>query len=271
MRPMRLPILVVVGLCVTVAFGQAAALRLGDTGQQVLMLQENLARLGFFQVSPTGYYGRLTYQAVKGFQISAGLSPDGVAGEKTLAAIELALARLGDRVSSRDGDGTVAMLAWNLVNQIWPRGTTARVYDIDSGRSFVAWRLYGSLHADVEPLTKHDTSMLKQIYGGRWSWDRHAVIVELGGRYIAASMNGMPHGHQAIYDNDFPGQFCLHFLGSRLHKNRRVDAVHQAMVLKAAKFGLNGLVRPAVTEASDAPPGDEGERPAAPAGTAEDE
>ena len=271
MRSRRLLILVLVGLCVTVALGQAAVLRLGDTGQQVLMLQENLARLGFFYASPTGYYGQLTYQAVKAFQIAARLNPDGVAGEKTLAAIELALTRQGDRVASRDGDGTVALLAWDLVNQIWPRGTTARVYDIDSGLSLVAWRLYGSEHADVEPLTKHDTSVLKQIYGGHWSWDRHAVIVELGGRYIAASMNGMPHGHQAIYDNDFPGQFCIHFLGSRLHKNRRVDSVHQAMVLKAARTGLSGLVRPAVTEDSDTPPGEEGERPADPAGAVEDE
>ncbi len=271
MRAVRLLFSIVLGLCATVALGQAATLRLGDKGQQVLLLQENLARLGFFHASPTGYYARLTCQAVKDFQRTAGLDPDGVAGAKTLAAIQLALERQTDRVTSRGGSGTVVMLAWELVDQMWPRGTTARVYDVDSGLSFVAWRLYGSEHADVEPLTKQDTYVLKQIYGGHWSWTRHAVVVELGGRYIAGSMNGMPHGHQAIYNNDFPGQFCIHFLGSRLHKNRRVDAEHQAMVLKAARTGLSGLARPADADAADGPPGEEAVGSAMPSGAVEDE
>ncbi len=234
----------VLGLCLLAVTGLAATLRPGDRGQDVLALQDGLARLGYFQASPTGYYGQLTTAAVRGFQSAIGLTTDGVAGERTLAAIQRALQ--SKQLASRGGGGSVALLPWDTVNQLWGRGTTVRVYDVDTGIGFLARRLYGSLHADVEPLTKHDTYLLSRIYGGRWSWARRAVVVELNGRYVAGSMNGMPHGAQAIYDNNFPGQFCIHFLGSRLHKNRQIDAEHQAMVLKAARVGLLGLVRPAV-------------------------
>ena len=230
------------------AVSLAAVLRPGQQSQAVFVLQENLARLGFFRGSPTGYYGQQTTTAVKDFQRQSGLAPDGVAGERTLAAIQRALSLRSDQVASRAGSGTVAMLSWETVNQLWRKGTTARVYDVDTGTAFVAWRLYGTLHADVEPLTKYDTYLLKRIYGGHWSWARRAVIVELNGRYIAGSMNGMPHGHQGIYDNDFNGQFCIHFLGSRLHKNRQIDADHQAMVLKAARTGLGDQIRPALED-----------------------
>ena len=51
---------------------------------------------------------------------------------------------------------------------------------------------------------------MKEIYG-EWSWERRAIIVVVGGRRIAASMAGMPHGAGLIKDNDFPGHFCVHF------------------------------------------------------------
>ncbi|MBO8126707.1 MAG: hypothetical protein H0Z38_05665 [Firmicutes bacterium] len=46
-------------------------------------------------------------------------------------------------------------------------------------------------------------------------------------------MNGFPHGFEHV-NNDFPGHFCIHFLGSRIHKTRRVDEDHQRMVMAAA-------------------------------------
>ncbi|MGQ9779501.1 MAG: peptidoglycan-binding domain-containing protein [Bacillota bacterium] len=234
----------VVGCLLVALMAEAAVLGPGDKGREVLILQEKLARLGFFRAAPTGYFGRLTQAAVKDFQRACGLKIDGIAGPQTMAAIEEVLSRQNAQLASRGGR-TVLLLPWELVNKMWPRGTTARVYDIETGISFLVRRLYGTEHADVEPLTKQDTYLLKQIYGGRWSWDRRAIVVELEGRYIAASMNGMPHGGQAIYDNDFPGQFCIHFLGSRLHKNRKVDAAHQSMVLRAARTGLRGVALPA--------------------------
>ena len=251
-RRTRRLLLVLFGLCFVAIMAEAAALGPGDKGRAVLILQEKLARLGFFRATPTGYFGRLTQAAVKDFQRAFGLEPDGIAGPRTMNAIEDVLSRQNEELASRGG-GNVLLLSWDLANRMWPRGVTARVYGVETGISFLARRLYGTEHADVEPLTKQDTYLLKQIYGGRWSWARRAILVELEGRYVAASMNGMPHGGQAIYDNDFPGQFCIHFLGSRLHKNRRVDAAHQSMVVYAARTGLRGLALPAREEAMEAP------------------
>ncbi len=244
MRWRRSSCLIMIGLCLAIASVQAASLRLGSKGPEVWALQENLSRLGFFGSAPTGYYGQATFKAVKSFQQVFNLTPDGVAGEKTLTAIAQAVSRQAD-TSSRD-PGVVAAVSWDTVNRIWKIGTTARVYDVDTGVSLTVWREFGHYHADVEPYTKYDTYQLLRIYGGKWSWERHAVIVELNGRFIAGSMNGMPHGQEEIHNNDFDGQFCIHFLGSRLHKNGRVDPVHQAMVAKAARIGINGIARPAM-------------------------
>jgi hypothetical protein len=43
-------------------------LKKGDRGQDVVALQKALALQGFFKVTPTGYYGDVTAQAVTAFQ-----------------------------------------------------------------------------------------------------------------------------------------------------------------------------------------------------------
>ncbi len=72
---------------------------------------------------------------------------------------------------------------------------------------------------------------MKMIYGGKWSWKRKAIIIELdNGRRIAASMNGMPHGGGAIRENKFYGHFCIHFKDSKTHVTGNIDMAHQIMV-----------------------------------------
>lgn len=125
-------------------------------------------------------------------------------------------------------------LDWfDKVDQIFEKGDVATVTDIATGNSFKVRRLYGRNHADSEPLTKEDTAIMKSIYGS-WSWNRRAIIVTIKGRNIAASMNGMPHGGEAIKNNGFKGHFCIHFKGSRTHAGNRSDKSHQAAVKKAA-------------------------------------
>ena len=129
---------------------------------------------------------------------------------------------------------SVEALSWGQVNRLFPRNSTATVTDVQTGLSFRIKRLYGSNHADVEPLTAQDTNVMRRIYGGSWSWDRRAVIVNINGRLIAGSINGVPHGGQSINNNNFNGHFCLHFEGSRTHGNNRLDSEHQNMVRRAA-------------------------------------
>ncbi|MUG97809.1 peptidoglycan-binding protein [Scytonema sp. UIC 10036] len=67
-------------------------LKLGDSGQEVRRLQEDLQQLGYFRANPTGYYGSTTQEAVERFQQNYGLTRSGVADSQTLARISDALA-----------------------------------------------------------------------------------------------------------------------------------------------------------------------------------
>lgn len=125
-------------------------------------------------------------------------------------------------------------LSWEEVDKIFHRYANATVVDVDTGLSFRVQRRGGTYHADVQPLTAKDTAIMKVIYNGRWSWRRKAVVLELGGRRIAASMNGMPHGSGAIRGNDFKGHFCIHFRDSKVHQSGKENLAHQMMVWKAA-------------------------------------
>jgi hypothetical protein len=57
--------------------------------------------------------------------------------------------------------------------------------------------------------------------------------VTVGGRTYAASMYGVPHNYpdgDSIPDNAFSGQFCVHFVASRVHRSGEVDAYHQQAI-----------------------------------------
>jgi len=47
---------------------------------------------------------------------------------------------------------------------------------------------------DVEPATAEDTLKLKKIAGGTFSWTCKAMILKSNGKYVACSINTMPHG-----------------------------------------------------------------------------
>jgi hypothetical protein len=76
-------------------------LRRGDSGPEVLALQQRLSELGYWLGTPDGSFGSLTTQAVLAAQKAAGLSRDGVVGPRTLAALSA-----GTRPVARgSGDG----------------------------------------------------------------------------------------------------------------------------------------------------------------------
>lgn len=127
-----------------------------------------------------------------------------------------------------------APLPWDNVRNHFKRMTYATVIDMESGEQFRVQRRAGNRHADVQPLTSADTKIMKQLYQGRWSWKRRAILVQVNGTYYAASMHGMPHGAGAISGNNFPGHFCIHFRGSSTHLRKDPDPSHSLMILKAS-------------------------------------
>jgi len=138
----------------------------------------------------------------------------------------------GPRGEQKPGYGE--FLAWEWARWFYNVGSVATVTDLDSGLSFRVRHLGGANHADSEPLAAADTAIMKQIFGGRWSWSTRAILLKTGERVLAASMSGQPHGVESIPDNGFPGHFDLYFWNSRSHNTNQVQPQHQANVLRAA-------------------------------------
>ena len=206
------------------------SLRKGATGTAVKTLQTNLKKLGFYTAYVDGSFGATTESAVKAFQRKYGLTADGVAGSATLRKIESAVA------SANSGKITTERLDWfNGGKNVIPNGAVFQIKDVSTGLIFSARRQSGGSHMDAEPLTAEDTAILKKINGGTFSWRRRAVLVKYNGHVYAASIYSEPHGTNTILDNNFDGQFCLHFYGSKTHGTNRVDADHQKCVEQAMK------------------------------------
>ncbi len=59
----------------------------GSNGEEVKKIQEKLKAWGYYAGGVDGIYGSQTFEAVKKFQKKNNLSVDGIAGQKTLAAL----------------------------------------------------------------------------------------------------------------------------------------------------------------------------------------
>lgn len=146
---------------------------------------------------------------------------------------------------------------WSEAQYVIPIGSSFEVADFYTGKSFFAKRTTGSNHADCEALTMQDTNKIKEIWGGKFSWERRPVIVRYSGRKIAASMTAMPHAgndsapgdawtswrsgdygaginYDYIKGNGMDGHFDMYFSNCTRHKDGRQDPDHQKCVEIAA-------------------------------------
>ena len=85
MRKFVAVLLVLIAISIT-AYG--ATLSQGSRGQEVIKLQQALKDKGY-EVTVDGIYGAKTREAVIKFQKDNGLTPDGIAGAKTLSKLNL--------------------------------------------------------------------------------------------------------------------------------------------------------------------------------------
>lgn len=129
----------------------------------------------------------------------------------------------------------VVNLNWfDVVNNLFTKYTlVAQIIDVKTKKSYYIKRVGGYNHADVQPINANSTAIMKDIYGGVWSWVRRPVWVNINGTYVAGSINGMPHGFSLIEGNNINGHTCVHFLMSRTHGTNRVDEAHQAAIAEA--------------------------------------
>ncbi len=211
-----------------------SATREGDSGSNVVKLQQALECLGYYSGVIDGNYGSGTVAAVKKLQKNRNMKEDGIAGSATIRVL------FGENASSSSSGSSktykTEVLDWfaDNVTSVIPKNARFTVKDVKTGKTFEAVRWSGSNHLDAEPRTTEDTEAMKSIYGGSWSWRRRAILILYNGHVYAASMNGMPHGTTTI-SNGFDGHFCIHFKNSKTHGTKKVDPDHQSAVTSASR------------------------------------
>lgn len=90
----------------------AAVLKRGSRGDEVVTLQKKLKQWGYYDGSVDGVFGAGTEKAVQYFQRKNGLTADGVVGAKTAAALGMTLSGSGQTAQANNSsDRSVRLLA----------------------------------------------------------------------------------------------------------------------------------------------------------------
>ena len=88
-----------------------ATSRYGSRGSEVTQIQTKLKRWGYYTGSVDGIYGSKTVEAVKYFQRKNGLTVDGIAGPKTLAAMGINSSSSSSSSGSSSYNSNVSLLS----------------------------------------------------------------------------------------------------------------------------------------------------------------
>ncbi len=231
-----------------------STLKKGSSGTEVKALVAELKNQGYYTGDITSSYTSAVEAAVRAFQTAKGLTVDGIAGKNT----QHALFNTVEPGTSDTSDLTMAIypaekIDWYTggIQQLWPKGSNYKVYDVKTGIVWWAHRWSGGSHVDAEPLTAADTARLCKIYGvsnadqiaSKNLWQRRPCLVTIGTRTFACSLYGIPHNYpdgDTISNNNFKGQLCIHFTNSKTHASNKVDTYHTEAIQYAYDHAPNG-------------------------------
>ena len=112
MRMRRLGVVLAVLLVVLLPLAaDAAVLKKGSRGDEVVTLQKKLKQWGYYDGAVDGVFGSGTEKAVQYFQRKNGLAADGIVGAKTAAALGMTLSGGGSSASDSSSDRNMRLLA----------------------------------------------------------------------------------------------------------------------------------------------------------------
>ena len=103
-------LLVLLALLLPLA-ADAASLRKGASGDEVVTLQKKLKQWGYYTGAVDGVFGSGTEKAVRLFQQKNSLAVDGVVGTKTAAALGMSLSSSAGGAQDASSDRSVRLLA----------------------------------------------------------------------------------------------------------------------------------------------------------------
>ena len=214
---------------------------LGSTGSTVSYIQTALTALEYYDRQITGHYGRYTKDAVRAFQRDNNLTADGVCGAATLAAIQKAYSGSSSATTTYN-DTFYDLNNWFTdkarMNALGlKRDAHCKMTDLRTGKSLNIYIQSTGNHADVEPLTAADTTTLCEIYGvssaDKIGWEARPILITVDKYQFICSIYGEVHGIGVIKDNNYDGQFCLHFTGSKTHKSGETLDRHKKAIAEA--------------------------------------
>ncbi len=195
-------------------------LQQGTKNDEVLKLQNMLTSLGFYTGNKTGNFGEKTADAVIAYQKSKGLTADGIAGKKTLAAINADYSGNGV-IGNNNGNANAPTpsMANNVIYENfynWRRnyanGEYCTVYDFSTGYSWKLRIMTKDAHMDAEPATAEDTAIMLKAFGNKTTWNPKPVWVTFSdGKTYIGSTHDVPHSPQHLTSNNFAGHLCVHF------------------------------------------------------------
>ena len=201
-------------------------LRQGDKSDAVKVMQQKLISLGYLSGTADGVFGVQTYRAVREFQKDNALSADGVAGSKTIAALNSAnggnsgTSATTPPTSDDVGLGnSILAMARSVKYEYWY--STVRnecrkypyctLFDPETGISWQVHMFSYGKHAEIEPLTAADTEKMYQVCGYQKWTPKPVWVIFADGTIRIATTHSVPHEVQHITDNNFAGHACLHF------------------------------------------------------------
>lgn len=216
----------------------------GDSGPNVVAIQQRLFDLGYVHFRPTGKFGDMTSRGVNQFQLQSGIQNDGIVGETTFTALFLPDAKrapINAAIPRTVGPGLMATPTvygargdWRVISENFPIGSSVTVTDFNTMKSFQIMRTGGNNHADVQPTDSSSRQAMLKAFGGGSSWEKRPVLVQVGDVLYAASLFGMPNGDGKKGPDDLSGSYCLYFEGSTSDFTKAADPEHKANILKAA-------------------------------------
>ena len=124
MRRKKKIIIIIIGVIIAILFGSIIGIqkyqtietlsKYGSRSDEVRQIQTKLKRWGYYNGSVDGIYGSQTLVAVKSFQRKNGLTVDGIAGPKTLAAMGI----MSSGSSSSSGGSSNNSSNLNLLSRV---------------------------------------------------------------------------------------------------------------------------------------------------------
>jgi len=221
-----------------------------ETGDLVAMIQLRLRELDYFYFKPTGKFQTMTRNAVIEFQKNQtpqdgkAVIADGTVGEQSMGLLFSAQAvrapipqnvkiPIGDRANGQQKQ-TGDLVKWSDVKGQLSVGQSYALTDFNTGAAFNMTYAGGDQHAEMECTDANDTAAMKTVFGGVFNYSKRPMLITVGGRLIACSLQGAPHGEDSVARNDMTGHACLYFDGSKSHVGSLPDVEHISNVYTAA-------------------------------------